>query len=235
MGGAEIGYTGAALVLTDNPLSLNKTDAGDEPTFTYHGVRANFEAAITALGISYGDAAPAPYANAKLRSIRVRSNGPTKVLVDYIYKLDNNGGQAQFLPLVGTVIKSGDSNPLSLPLGKLAKAPAGPREDGVNYDPDKKVGIGAWEGIEGWLDPQPTYTRREILGSFTFSQANLIASVGLRFSAIQMGTVGVSGATNDLWLQVSHRVTQVGDKFDKEEVWQHARKGWDVDIYDAKP
>lgn len=227
MPNAEIGYSGTNLVLAMDSPSINKTDAGDEPTFTYHGGKSNYEAAITNLGIAFGDPAPAPYAAAKLRSVNIRSNGPNKVLIDYVYKLDNTGN-GEILPSVGTVIRSGDANPIEIPIGQHPNA-----NPGVNYDPVQKIGIGVWEGIQSFLQPQPVYNRREILNSFTWDEASLIANVSNRFSAVQMAAKGLASATDNKWLQMVFRITENGSKYDQEESFQYAKEGWRTDIYDA--
>jgi len=225
MSNVRIGWTGGYLKERLNSPSIKKTDNGPEVTHIYDTNYATAEAAIAAYGVNFGDPHPAPYASAVLVEIGIQKDGPKNAIVTYLYRQTTGSGEV--IPPVGTITREIDSNVIEIPIGQNSNA------SGTNYDKEKKVGVGDWEGIEAELSPQPVYKRQEILSSFTFSETEAVKNVAKRFNSAQMNAKGLSGATTNKWLKMSLNVREVGEKFEMTETWQYAEKGWKTDIYDA--
>lgn len=81
-------------------------------------------------------------------------------------------------------------------------------------------------GVTGYLAPQPTYTYTQIVNSFTFSEANIIAGVGSLSSP-----TGMSSPTAGKWLKTSKTVTPQGDKYEITETWQYSNTAWGTALY----
>lgn len=204
----------------ESPL-VTRTTIGDKIVHRYNLTYASAKAVTDAL--TYGTA-DAVYTSSKLREMQVDKNGPKNAIVTLTYVPDEwiDVTPPESLPPVGTITYDTDSNVITLPLAN------NPDVTDADLDKDKNIGApgGPLEGIEGFLSPQPIFTRTEILGSFTFSQGNIIEDVARVFTAAQMATAGMSGATDDRWLKTALRVRTVGDKFEKVEQWQYAENGW---------
>jgi len=195
-----------------------RTDSGVEIVDVYSCSYANRVAVIAAIGINYGDGHSVE-TDSKLREINVIRIDPFYCELHYSY-MPNNPGGATLQP-VGTVTMEADANPLRIPIGQNANA------SGTNYDADKKVGVGDWDGITHYLSPQPIYIRSEVLNAFTFSEANIIDTVGKIDDSPEDMTTPTAGK----WLVVGFGVRQTGDKFTKRKKWQYDAAGWNTDIY----
>lgn len=224
----RIGWTGATLKEIRNSPRIVKTGAGDEVHETFNCNYDDAEAAITARGYDFGDACPIKgglYSAATLHEIQINKAGVQNGRVVYIWRVPDPNDPT---PVVGTITREADSNAIEIPIGQHPDA-----SPGTNYDEQKKIGKGDWEGIESYLSPQPVYSRAEILNSFYFSEINIVKNVGRRFSSAQMNTKGLSAATENAWLKMQLAISTSGENFEKKERWQYADKGWDDYIYSA--
>lgn len=228
MPNTRIGWVGTSLKERMTSPKISSNAAGSEVTESFDVNYADAETAITARGYNYGDACPIKggiYSASKLAEIQVNKAGPKNALVLYIWRVPDPSDPT---PAVGTITKESDSNAIEIPIGQHPDA-----SPGTNYDENKKIGIGDWEGIEAYLSPQPIYSRTEILNSFYWTEANIVKNVGRRFSGAQMNTKGLSAATDDAWLKMQLAVSTSGNNFEQKERWQYADEGWDDYIYDA--
>jgi len=226
MASVRIGSSLSALSeLPDSP-SITTSTIGTKVVRTYNIDYASAQTVVGAL--SYGDA-DADYSDSKLRESNIRNVGPTNAIVTLTYVPNEweANEPPESLPPVGTITKEIDANPILLPLIDNDNVTS------QDIDQGRNIGIGALQGIDGFLSPQPIYIRTEILGTYTFSEANAITNVAKIFTSAQMSTAGLSGATDGLWLKVGLRVRTVGDKYEKTERWQYAEKGWNAALYGA--
>jgi hypothetical protein len=83
-------------------------------------------------------------------------------------------------------------------------------------------------GVTSYIVPQPTFTRTEVLSSFTFSEANIILNVGKRIAP-----TGMTSPTTSAWLKTRLSIRKNGNVVEKSESWQYASGLWDADIYPA--
>lgn len=126
----------------------------------------------------------------------------------------------------GTVTQEADANPIEIPIQQHPNYSPGASywdKDGVLH---AFIGGNEKIGIEAYMVPQPTYTRTEVLASFTFSEANIIANVG----TIEAPT-GMTSPTAGKWLKTRLSIRKSGSVVEKSESWQYATAGWDTDIY----
>jgi hypothetical protein len=126
----------------------------------------------------------------------------------------------------GTITYEADANAIEIPIQQHPSYSPGTSyrdADGVFH-----AFLGANEkiGVEAYLLPQPTFTRTEVLSSFTFSEANIISGVG----TINAPT-GMTSPTAGKWLKTRLSVRKSGSVVEKSESWQYASGGWDADIY----
>lgn len=227
-GDTRIGWSGATLEEVPGSPSIVKTARGAEVTEIYHCDYASAEAAITARGLDFGDACPIAggvYSTALLETIQINKVGPRQGQVIYIYKVPDPSSPD--LP-VGTVILEADSNTIDIPIGQH---PSALSHFPPVYDQEKQTGVGDWEGIEAYLSPQPIFTRTEIISSFTFSEANIIKNVACRMTGALMALEGMTGATDDKWLQVQLSIKAQGDSYEKTKRFQYDSAGWNDEIY----
>lgn len=129
-------------------------------------------------------------------------------------------------PPVGTIWYEADANPIEIPIE---------RHPNYTYSESQKYEDGRYiplingnpkPGVESYMVPQPTFTRYEIVNSFTFSEANIISAVGTRNAP-----TGMTSPTANKWLKMRLGVRQTGNVYEKSETWQYASAGWDTDIY----
>ena len=227
MSNQRIGYSGTVLKERMNSPSITNSSKGPEVNEVFSANYADAEAAITARGYTYGDPCPiaaGAYSTATLSEIIIQKGGPKNAQITYVWKVPDPNDAA---PPVGTLTLEADSNVINIPIGQHPDATS------QNYDEQKKIGIGDWEGIESVLSPQPVFTRTEIISSFTFSEANIIENVAKRFSGAQMNSEGMSSASDNKWLKMQLSVGTSGDAFRKRERWQYAENGWRADLYGA--
>jgi hypothetical protein len=135
---------------------------------------------------------------------------------------------------VGTITLESDSNTIEIPIQQHPNfyAPDSYRdpETGV-YHAFLKAGGGGpggtdYPGVESYLVPQPTFTRTEVLSSFTFSEANIIANVGKRDAP-----TGMTSPAANKWLKMRLSIRKSGNVIEKSETWQYASGDWKSDIY----
>lgn len=227
MPNTRIGGAGTTLTEIPRSPSIKKTDNGVQVTHRYNVNYADAEAAITAAGFSFGDAHPAPYGNSVLREIGIDKDGPKNAIVSIIYFPEEWATSIpEDSPSVGNIQFEGDANTIDVPLGQSPDATS------QNYDAKKNIGIGAWKGIQAYLDPRPIFRRIEVLSSFTFTEQNIVENVARRYSSAQMATEGLAQATDNFWLKTGRRIRGVGDKFEQADQWQYS-KLWDTDLYGA--
>jgi len=205
-------------VKPDSPR-IEKTENGTRVTRTYNVNYADAETAIS--GLSFGDA-DADFSEAKLRHINYQKDGPQNATLELVYIPPTwpSDPNVPALPAVGTVTQGADANPIEIPIEQV---------DGItSQDVDENgVGVGEFAGITHKLEPQPVYRRGEVLGSFTFSEANIIENVG----KIDQTPAGMTSPTSGKWLKTGRGIQQVGDDFDKQESWQYASEGWNTTLY----
>lgn len=227
---ASVRIGGNLTALSENADSPNITTGiiGTKVVRTYNIDYTSALTVVAALTYGTGDA---DYSNSKLRESNIRNVGPKNAVVTLTYVPNEweSSDQPESLPPVGTITKEIDANPILLPLIDNDNVTS------QDIDQGRNIGIGALQGIDGFLSPQPIYIRTEILdaGTYTFSEANAITNVAKIFTTAQMSTAGLSGATDGLWLKVGLRVRTVGDKYEKTERWQYAEKGWNAALYGA--
>lgn len=227
MSNQRIGFTGTVLQERIDSPKILKSAAGTEIIETFNANQADAEDAITARGYTYGDACPISggiYSDSLLLTIGIDKDGPVNAIVTYKWAVPDPTTQEAQTP-VGTVVLGSDSNAIDIPIGQNVN------KSGTNYDEEKKIGIGDWEGIESFLSPQPVFNRTETLAAFSFSQTNIVGSVGNVMTTVAMAAKGLSGATDKYWLQMSLVVTQNGNVFTKKEEFQFADNGWAKDLY----
>ncbi len=85
-------------------------------------------------------------------------------------------------------------------------------------------------GNEGWIDPQPTVTRTDAVesSSFTFTEAEIIDSVGQVLSSGSMGSWGVNSASSGKWLFTNKRIVKNGETVTISRTAQYNREGWET-------
>jgi hypothetical protein len=129
-------------------------------------------------------------------------------------------------PPVGTIWFEADANPIEIP---IEQHPNYSSSESQKYEDGRYIPLingNAKKGVESYLVPQPTFTRYEILNSFTFSETNIISAVGTRNAP-----TGMTSPTGNKWLKMRLSVRQTGNIYEKSETWQYASAGWDQDIY----
>lgn len=124
-----------------------------------------------------------------------------------------------------------DSNAVEQPIEKLPpNAAAQPitQADWITDLPARK--LDALAGIEGWIDPQPTVTRTDAVesSSFTFTEAEIIDSVGQVLSSGSMGSWGVNSASSGKWLFTNKRIVKNGETVTISRTAQYNREGWET-------
>jgi len=225
-GNTRIGWSGATLKPRKSGVSIANKSGSPEVTVSYDVNMADHVTAIAAEGISFGTGYTGyggAYVAAVLEEITIKADGPQNAIVNYIYRVPDPNNPR---PPVGQLVLTADANPISVPIGQHPDATS------QNYDSEKKIGIGDWEGVTHFIQPQPTFSREEIVNSFTFSEANIIENVGKIFSGAQMNTNGMSAASDGKWLKVERSISTSGDNFAERDRWQFAENGWDPTIYD---
>lgn len=129
-------------------------------------------------------------------------------------------------PPAGTVWFEADANPIEIP---IEQHPDYSTSESEKYEDGRYIPLingNPKPGVEAYQVPQPTFTRYEILSSFTFSEANIVSAVGTRNAP-----TGMTSPTANCWLKTRLSVRQNGTVFEKSETWQYASAGWDTDIY----
>lgn len=233
MPNTRIGFSGGA-VLVEVPPSprVSKKASGPAVTEIFTADYDDAEDAIAARGFTFGDPCPIKdgiYQTALLDEILIVKAGPRKGQVTYMWKVPEPGGGvggSADVPPVGTVTLESDSNVIDRPIGQNRNV-----QEDVNYDVDKQVGKGVWEGIEAWLEPMPTFTRNEVLEDFVFSEANIVKNVARRFTGVQMVAKGLLQSSDNKWLKMRLAIKVAGNNFELSETWQFNDTGWRPDIY----
>jgi hypothetical protein len=134
---------------------------------------------------------------------------------------------------VGTVTLEADANAIEVPIQQHPNyygSDSYRDAEGV-FHAFLKAGGGAPggtdnPGVESYMVPQPTFTRTEVLSSFTFTEANIISAVGTRNAP-----TGMTSPTADRWLKMRLSIRKSGNVVEKSESWQYASAGWNTLIY----
>lgn len=133
-------------------------------------------------------------------------------------------------PPVGTVTYEADANAIEIPIEQHPKynyIASKTDENGI-YTPVLTDGGTDYPfpGVTSYLVPQPTFTRTEVMSSFTFTEANIIENVGL----INNPT-GMTSPTSGKWLKTRLSIRKNGNVVEKNETWQYNSADWKTPIY----
>lgn len=195
------------------------------PQGTDYIYRKTVKCGVT-LTLAFGDANPdAAYSTTVLKEI---NHDPTPgggyETLELVYGTPVPGNP--MTPPVGTIIFEADANPIEIPIEQHPNFSPGQSQ----YDDAGNIVTpyvnGLKPGVTSYQVPQPTFTRTEILSSFTFSEANIISNVGKRNAP-----TGMTSPTANKWLKTRLSLRQSGNVVEKTESWQYAGNGWDTDIY----
>ncbi len=157
------------------------------------------------------------WTSAVLVSVGVSQAGSTNAVKEIEKRFEPPGWSFTILP-VG-VTQEADANPVEVPVAKAPGSPSAAEIEAVLKD-----------GIEATLMPMPTYRRTVVSsGSFTWSQANIIANVG----KIDDTPEGMTSPTAGRWLQNEHKVTEHSSVVTEIFDWQYNLTGWDTTLYDS--
>ncbi len=135
-------------------------------------------------------------------------------------------------PPAGTVTYEADANMIDIPIEQHPDFSSG----SSTYDDAGNLIVPCINtelkpGVTSYQVPCPTFTRSEVLSSFTFSEANIISAVGTRNAP-----TGMTSPTANKWLKTRLSIRKNGNVVEKSETWQYAGPGsrvWDSDIYEA--
>jgi hypothetical protein len=224
-----------AATVIGNPLTtrLARKDSGRK-TRTVTGNTATYrytQKVGTAVSNAIGEADPAD-ATIFLRAINFEpSPGGGFETVELVYEPSSPGDPST--GPAGTITFETDSNVIEIPIQQhpaYYAADSYRDADGVFHAFlfDNGSGPPATDhpGVESYLVPQPTFTRTEVLSSFTFSEANIISAVGTRNAP-----TGMTSPTANKWLKMRLSIRKSGNVVEKSESWQYASGGWDAHIY----
>lgn len=196
-----------SLVEQPGSPALQSTENGVIVTRIYKILATSAAGATPAYGT-----ADATYTSSYLREVYLDGVKGNVATLRFVYKPDNF--IVSPIERVGTITFEADSNSIEVPI-----------EENPNYSR-------SWDkpGVTSYMVPAPVFRRTEILNSFTWSEANVIANVGKR-----QNPTGMISPTSNAWLKTSLSVRQNGSSYEKVETWQHAGVGrtWDTDIYSA--
>ena len=233
MAATIIGNGLTAAVTSKNSPEIRETENGTE--YVYRKVQKKG----VAIGIAFGTAnTDANYTGTVLKGINhLATPGGGYETIELIYSDPVPGSPGT--PPVGTVIQEGRANSIERPIEQHPDFVASTSV----YDVNGVLTVGAFEegtlvtpyvgtelkyGVTSYMTPAPTYTRTEILSSFTFSEANLIAAVGTICDP-----TGLTSPTAGKWLKTELSLRKIGKVVEKAETWQHSGlfNAWDTDIY----
>ena len=233
MAATIIGNGLTAAVTSKNSPEIRETENGTE--YVYRKVQKKG----VAIGIAFGTAnTDASYTGTVLKGINhLAQPGGGYETIELIYSDPVPGSPST--PPVGTVIQEGRANSIERPIEQHPDFVAstsvydvngvltvGASTTGTLVTPF--VGSALKYGVTSYMTPAPTYTRTEILTSFTFTEANIIAAVGTRNAPN-----GMTSPTASKWLKTRLSIRKVGKVIEKSETWQSSEPGktWDTDIY----
>ena len=133
------------------------------------------------------------------------------------------------VPSGGTVQKSSSS---AVDSRSIWAHPGIDNPKGYLNDEVPKFGGVEYPGTDSYFTPSATYTREEVVSSFSFTGTDVKGDVG---------TVedpnGLTSPGTRQWIKVSNDVNQSGETYTKTETWQHAgfsagtSNSWPADIY----
>jgi hypothetical protein len=205
----------------------SRSTSGNSATYRYT------QKVGTAVSNAIGEADPAD-ATIFLRQINFDPNpGGGFETVELVYEPSSPGDPST--GPVGTITFEADSNAIEVPIQQhpnIYLSSCYRDEDGVYHAFLSPSAPGARDtavdhpGVESYLVPQPTFTRTEVLSSFTFTEANIISAVGTRNAP-----TGMTSPTADKWLKMRLSLRKSGNVVEKAETWQYAAAGWDTSIY----
>lgn len=221
MSATALGNNLTTAVTGKNSPEIRTTENGTE--YVYRKVQKKG----TAIGISFGTANPdSSFSSTVLKGINyIPQPGGGYETIELVYADPVTGSPGT--PPVGTIIQETDSNMIELPIQQHPGFSSGSStyDDAGNlitpYVTSKLL-----PGVTSFLSPQPTYTRTEMLSSFTFSEANIISNVGKR-----QAPTGMTSATAAKWLKTRLSIRKIGKVVEKSESWQYAQNDWESVIY----
>ena len=232
MAATVIGNGLTTALTTKNSPEIRETENGTE--YVYRKVQKKG----VAIGIAFGTANPdAGYTGTVLKGINhLATPGGGYETIELVYSDPVAGNVAT--PPVGTVLYEADANAVERPIEQHPSFSAGASiydVNGVLTTGASTTGTlvtpyvgGLKYGVTSYLVPAPTFTRTEILSSFTFSEANIVAAVGTRNAP-----TGMTSPTANKWLKTRLSIRKTGKVIEKSETWQSSEPGktWDTDIY----
>lgn len=200
--------------------TLSNDDNTNDPSVVveiWTGSEAAYATFIS--GYDIGDA-HGTYASLSLQDIKAEFEKNRGVVTMVYADATTAGSSNSPTPAPGTVVREFATTTRALP---------------ITSHPDWS---GDWAedkpGVEVFFEVQVQYIRTEYMSSFTWSQTNLIAGANKRYTAVQMTTNGLSGATTNAWLMVSKQGGEIANGITrKREVWQYNAELWDTDLFDA--
>ena len=232
---ASVNPTQSAFVL-DRTTDVERTPAGATVSVVYKGpndtaIKAAFYATLT------WDTPHSVYTDSVLSSTNEKvlggsgaSSGMVEITLTYKPASSSASGVLGMMRPGESTLES-DSNAVEQPIEKAP--PEYVRAGGTqatwndDYPPLKDTNLA---GIEGWIDPQPTVTRTDAVesSSFTFTEAEIIDSVGQVLSSSSMGSWGVNSASTGKWLFTNKRIVKNGETVTISRTAQYNREGWEV-------
>lgn len=197
----------------------SRTTSGNTATYRYT------QKVGTAVSNALGEADPAD-ATIFLQAVNFDPTpGGGYETVELVYG-PNNGSSSGVVGPVGTITYESDANAIEIPIQQHPNYSPGSSyrdSDGIFH---AFLSGNDHPGVESYMVPQPTFTRTEVLSSFTFSEANIISAVGTRNAP-----TGMTSPTAGKWLKTRLAIRASGSVVEKSESWQYASAGWDADIY----
>jgi len=134
------------------------------------------------------------------------------VILQYRLRTWQAGGGVT-MPPATTETKSADGNAIEINI-----------KQNKNYS-------SSWEkskpDVNSYVSPQPVYTYEKVYDWFTWSESNIISTVGTR-----QDPPGLISPTADKWLHMGRAIVEQGKSIIVRDTYQYAANGWDTDIYD---
>jgi len=145
---------------------------------------------------------------------------PPKDIVTLVYRKKTwSGGMGRVVAIKDTITLSADANAMEIPIEQHKDPVTGLSDYSETWETLKA-------GVTSFISPQPVYTHEKIYDTFTWSQDDIISTVG------QIATPpGMTSPTVNRWLHVGRSISEQGDSVVVRDTYQYANNGWDTDIY----
>jgi len=138
---------------------------------------------------------------------------PPKDIVTLVYRKKTwSGGAGRVVAIADTETLSADANAMEIPIEQH-------KDYSVTWKELKK-------GVTSYISPQPAYTYEKVYSTFTWSEENIISTVGQI-----VAPTGMTSPTANKWLHSGRSITEQGTSIVVRDSFQHASNGWDTDIY----